>query len=91
MTADETEYDNVAKYTVVTVDKTQTPDGMTGDSWYEYVIGYGGSRVIGKKPGTLKAVTAHAEAIAEDLNSRAKRGGSTYAPRQNKGKQEQKD
>ena len=84
MISNETEFDNEDKYTVVTVEKTQHPEGMAGDNWYEYVIGYGRSRVVGKKPGTLRAVTEHAETVAEDLNARARRGGSTYAPRQKK-------
>jgi len=69
------------KYSVVTVEKTNTPAGMTGDNWHRYVIGQGTSRIEGRKPGTLKAVTLHAETVVEDLNSRTGRGGSTYAPR----------
>lgn len=69
-----------AKYSVITVEKTETPDGLTGDNWYRYVIGEGGSKIEGKKPGSLKAVTAHAHAAAEELNSRSMNGRSTYAP-----------
>ena len=69
------------KYKVITVEKTLPPVGMPGDNWHRYVIGQGTSKIEGKKPGTLKAVTQHAEAVAEDLNLRAGKGGSTYAPR----------
>jgi len=69
------------KYRVVTVEKTAAPEGMPGDNWHRYVIGQGNSSIEGKKPGTLKAVTLHAETVAEDLNSRTGKGGSTYAPR----------
>lgn len=69
------------KYQVVTVEKTSAPDGMPGDNWHRYVIGQGTSKIEGKKPGTLKAVTEHAETVADDLNSRTSRSGSTYAPR----------
>lgn len=69
------------KYRVEKVEKTTAPEGMSGDNWHRYVVGQGTSKVEGKKPGTLKAVTQHAEAFAEILNSRAGRGGSTYAPR----------
>ena len=69
-----------AKYSVITVEKTETPEGLTGDNWYRYVIGEGGSKIEGKKPGSLKAVTEHAHAAAEELNSRSIKGRSTYAP-----------
>ena len=72
---------NKLKYQVVTVEKITPPEGMPGDNWHRYVIGQGGAKIEGKKPGSLKAVTEHAETVAEDLNSRASRGGSTYAPR----------
>ena len=72
---------NKLKFHVVTVEKTTPPEGMPGDNWHRYVIGQGGSRIEGIKPGTLKAVTQHAETVAEDLNARAGKGGSTYAPR----------
>jgi hypothetical protein len=75
---------NRLKYNVVSVEKTTAPEGMTGDNWHLYVVGHDNARIEGKKPGTLKSVTAHAEAFAEDLNSRTGKGGSTYAPRKKK-------
>lgn len=69
------------KYQVVSVEKITPPEGMPGDDWHRYVIGQGSSQIEGKKPGTLKAVTQHAEAVAEDLNLRKGGGVSTYAPR----------
>lgn len=74
------------KYNVVTVEKIETPEGMPGNNWHRYVIGRGNSKIEGTKPGTLKSVTEHAESVAEDLNSRAQKGGSYFAPsnRQNK-------
>jgi len=72
-------------YRVVQVEKTKAPDGMEGDNWHLYVIGRGNSKIEGKKPGTLNQVTQHANAVAEDLNSRAgSRGSSVYASRQQK-------
>jgi hypothetical protein len=73
---------NTLKYHVVTVEKTTPPEGLPGDNWHRYVIGQGSSKIEGKKPGSLKAVTQHAETVAEDLNTRKARGGSTYAPPQ---------
>lgn len=72
---------NKLKYHVITVEKTTAPEGMPGDNWHLYVVGQGRSKIEGKKPGTMKTVTEHAEAFAEDLNSRTGKGGSTYAPR----------
>jgi hypothetical protein len=69
------------EYNVITVEKTTAPEGMPGDNWCRYVIGKGGSRIEGKKPGSLHEVTLHAETVAEDLNSRKGKGGSMYAPR----------
>lgn len=76
----------IAKYEVISIDKIDTPEGMPGDDWYCYVIAYGKSRIEGKKPGTLKNVTQHAEAVAEDLNLRSQSKKSVYAPRQNQNK-----
>lgn len=72
---------NIYKFHVVSVEKTTAPEGLPGDNWHRYVIGQGSSKIEGIKPGTLKAVTQHAEEVVEDLNSRKGRGTSTYAPR----------
>ncbi|HEY9053057.1 MAG TPA: hypothetical protein VIQ03_16010 [Gammaproteobacteria bacterium] len=69
------------KYNVITVEKTTPPEGMPGENWYRYVIGQGTSRIEGIRHGSLKDVTQHAEAFAEDLNLRMNSSGSTYAPR----------
>jgi hypothetical protein len=71
-------------YHVVSVEKTDAPEGMPGNNWHRYVIGRGSSVIEGFKPGTLKAVTQHAESCAEDLNARAFKGYSAYAPRKKK-------
>ncbi|MDH5472256.1 MAG: hypothetical protein OEY87_07505 [Gammaproteobacteria bacterium] len=69
------------KYEVISVEKTTAPEGMTGDNWHLYIVGHGKSKIEGRRPGTLKDVTKHAEIFAEDLNTRMSGGGSTYAPR----------
>jgi len=76
----------IVKYQVISVDKIDTPDGMPDGNWYCYVIGYGNSKIDGKKPGTFNDVTQHAEAIAEDLNLRSQSKKSVYAPKQNQNK-----
>jgi hypothetical protein len=62
-------------YKVTTVEKTTAPEGMLGDNWYHYVIRRGKQVIDGKKPGSLKAVTEHAESVAELINSRHLKGG----------------
>ena len=69
-----------AKYQVILVEKAPAPEGLPGDNWHRYVIGEGGSKIEGLKPGSLKAVTEHAKFAAEELNSRSAKGRSTYAP-----------
>ncbi len=71
-------------YRVISVEKISTPEGMTGDNWHHYVVGHDNAQIEGKRTGTLKSVSAHAETFAEDLNSRRGLGGSTYAPRKKK-------
>ncbi len=72
------------KYRVVSVEKTEPPEGMPEGNWHRYIIGQGSAKIEGLKPGTLKAVTQHAETVAEDLNSRAGGGNSAYAARKRK-------
>ena len=76
----------VNPYSVVNVEKIDTPEGLQGDNWYRYVIDFGRSTIEGKKAGTLKLVREHAEAVVEDLNSRSFASGnsSTYASRNRK-------
>lgn len=69
-------------YQVETVEKIETPEGMTGSNWYRYVIQRKGSAIDGMKSGTLKSVTLHAESVASDLNERiGGRSVSAYATR----------
>jgi hypothetical protein len=75
---------NADKYHVVSVEKSTPPQGIQTGNWYRYIIGQGRSKIEGVKLGTLQAVTAHAQTMVEDLNSRAARSGSFYAPRKRK-------
>jgi len=72
------------KFRLISIEKTDPPEGMPGDSWYRYVIGQGTSRIEGKRLGTLKAVTLHAEEYAENLDTRATIGYSAYVSRKQK-------
>lgn len=73
-------------YSVVNVEKIDTPDGLEGDNWYRYVIDYGHTLIEGKKAGMLKMVREHAETVVEDMNSRSFTLGNTvsYASRNKK-------
>ena len=64
----------INEYHVITVEKTTAPEGMAGDNWYRYVIQRGTQVIDCKKIGTRKAVTEHAESVAEMINSRHLRG-----------------
>jgi hypothetical protein len=68
-------------YAVASVEKIASPEGLPGDNWHRYVIEGGDAPIEGLKPGTLNAVTEHAQCVADDLNERKYSGGSTYAPR----------
>lgn len=68
-------------YQVETVEKIDTPEGMTGNNWHRYVIRRRNSIISGMKPGTLNSVTRHAETVAEDLNLRAGGMASAYTAR----------
>ncbi|MEK6748220.1 MAG: hypothetical protein AABY83_03320 [Pseudomonadota bacterium] len=81
MSTEQNKSDIFAKYSVVSVEKSEAPRGASGNDWYCYVIGAGNSKVVGNKPGTLNAVTEHAHTVANDLNARSARSGSVYAPR----------
>ncbi len=69
-------------YHVVSVEKTDPPEGMEGGNWHSYTIERGNSVMTGKKPGSLRMVTAHARQVANDLNARTGvNSGSLYAAR----------
>ncbi len=72
------------KYRLMSVEKIDPPEGMPNGSWYRYVIGQGTSRIEGKRLGTLKSVTRHAEEYAENLDTRATIGYSAYVSRKQK-------
>ncbi len=69
------------KYRLMMVEKTPPPEGMSGDNWYRYMIGRGGSKIVGQKAGTLETVIRYAEACTRDLNFRASSFHSPFAPR----------
>ena len=67
------------QYKVISVEKIKAPEGMAGTNWHRYTIQKGNSIIDCKKTGTLNEVSKHAENVAEQINSRTSKGGSTYA------------
>ena len=71
------------KFNVMNIEKINTPDGMAGDNWYQYVVGQGSSEIKGLTMGTLKQVTEHANNVANDLDERSKGKKTGYSSNQN--------
>lgn len=72
-------------YKVVSVEKTDPPEGIDGGNWCKYIVGRGDSSLVGSRRGTLKQVTEHAETLVSDLNARSgRKGKSVWAPKQQK-------
>ena len=71
------------KFNVMNIEKINTPNGMVGDNWYQYVVGQGSSEIKGLTMGTLKQVTEHANNVADDLNDRSKGKKTGYSSSQN--------
>jgi hypothetical protein len=71
-------------YEVVTVEKTDPPDGTSGGNWYRYVIELEGQAIVGRRRGTLKQVTEHAKQCAENMSNRFARGRSHWSSRNKK-------
>ncbi|MBI2994286.1 MAG: hypothetical protein HYY48_08955 [Gammaproteobacteria bacterium] len=73
---------NEPKFTLISVEKTETPPGCDGQGWYRYVIGRGTSTIVGSRRGTLSQIRAYASEYAEEINQRAANGGaSTWSPK----------
>lgn len=72
------------RYCVMSIEETTAPEGMSGDNWYEYVIGEGTSKIQGLKIGSLAEVTQHANKVTDDLNDRSKSKKTGYSQIQNK-------
>ncbi len=74
-----------AQYAVISIGKTEPPEGAEGSNWYRYVIERGTSTIVGNRSGTLSQVTRHVNDFVEALNSRnGALGVSTWLPRQKK-------
>lgn len=68
-------------FEVTELEKTDAPEGGTGQDWYRYVLHNGNATITGQRQGTREAVTAYATQFAQQLNARGFRGQSAWAPR----------
>lgn len=72
-------------YNVVSVKKTDPPEGIESDGWYQYIIKRADSVIEGKRCGTLEQVTAHVNEFVEELNTRTgRKGTSIWVPNRKK-------
>ncbi len=68
-------------YKLVTIEKTVGPQSEGGESWYNYVLDNGRSKIVGTHRGSLKSVTAYANQCASELNARTLSCVSVWSPR----------
>jgi len=68
-------------FSVVSIEKTDPPKGVSDGEWYGYVITRGDSEIRGLRAGSKKAVTGYVKEYVENLNRRATLGYSAYATR----------
>jgi hypothetical protein len=72
-------------FELVSVEKTDSPrGGGSGDTWYNYVLDNGRSKIVGTQQGSLKSVTAYATQYAAELNARTLACQSVWSPRAKK-------
>jgi len=57
-------------FEIVSVEPTDTPDGMEGDGWFCYKIAQGTNSIRGFRQGTRKSVLLATEEIVNQLNER---------------------
>ncbi len=68
-------------YSVVEIEKTDSPVPDDKDTWYRYVVNDGNSTITGMRCGTKKQVTEYAKKFAKELNERGTSTSSVWATR----------
>lgn len=74
----------IKQFRLVSIEKTDPPEDVSGGEWYRYSIEHDSSPIDGMRSGTLRSVTQHLEEYVENLNARASLGYSAYAARKPK-------
>ena len=69
-------------YGIVSINRSDAPDGTEGKNWYSYVISQGPNVIQGYRQGSLKAVTEAVDEVVGQLNERrmGKRGRVNLVP-----------
>ena len=69
-------------FEIVSVKRSEPPQGLEGADWYRYIIGRGVNTINGHRQGSLSAVTTAVEEITAQLNERrlGKRGRVDLVP-----------
>ena len=69
-------------YEIVSIKRSEAPDGTEGNDWYAYIISQGPHTINGYRKGKLKAVTLAVEEVVFQLNERrfGKRGRVNLVP-----------
>ena len=72
----------IQPYEIVSIKRTDPPEGTEGTGWHHYVISQGANTISGFRQGSLRAVTAAVEEIVGQLNERqlGKRGRVNLVP-----------
>jgi hypothetical protein len=72
----------IQPYEIVSVDRTDPPEGMEGDDWHCYVISQGKNTIEGFRQGKPRAVKKAVEDIVAQVNERhmGKRGRVNLVP-----------
>lgn len=76
-------------FIVVSVEKSEAPEGAGGDNWYRYVIERGSSQIVGNMRGSLQKVKKDVNEFVENLNERvaSPKGRSLWSPTRTQQKQ----
>jgi hypothetical protein len=72
----------IQPYEIVSIKRTEAPEGTEGAGWHHYVIKQGGNTISGFRQGSLRVVTGAVEEIILQLNERqlGKRGRVNLIP-----------
>lgn len=77
------------QFIIVSVEKSNAPQGSKGENWYRYVVERGNSQIVGNMCGDLQQVEKHVNEFVENLNDRisSPKGRSLWSPTRTQQKQ----
>ena len=71
MFSKENQVDLNKEYSLLNVEKIESPEEDGKGRWYRYEIGRDSVSIVGSRRGTLEQVKTHAQTVVEDLNARS--------------------